>query len=426
MEWPALAERLARLARGIAGRTHAERMLLGAAAYVLAVPGAEPATATREYARRALAGGELAAEGFGSASLGFAIAALTLTDDFAGAEAAGDDALSAAVAAGSRFGFGMTKFLQAQLRYRTGDLRRSEADAAASLDAALETTPIGLASAASQLVDALVAMGRLDEAGEVLERTGLAGELPPMLTFQFLCESRGDLWLAAGEPERALAEHLEAGRRGGDSVTNPTVTRWRAGAALAHLHLGDHAEAERLAAEALDLARSLEGAWSLGMALRVRGMVARGDDAVPRLREAVEVLEGTGAAYELARARVELGSALRRRGERGEAQDHLAAGLDLAARCGARPLAERARSELHAAGARPRRELLAGVEALTARERSVADLAAAGHANKRIAQELFVSLKTVEKHLANAYRKLDISSREELPAALGVGDAAKK
>ena len=81
-------------------------------------------------------------------------------------------------------------------------------------------------------------------------------------------------------------------------------------------------------------------------------------------------------------------------------------------------LAEHARSELYATGARPRRAALDGVESLTDRELRVAKLAAEGQTNRDIAQLLYVTPKTVEVHLTNAYRKLNIGSRRELPAAL--------
>jgi len=81
-------------------------------------------------------------------------------------------------------------------------------------------------------------------------------------------------------------------------------------------------------------------------------------------------------------------------------------------------LAERARAELLTAGAKPRRAVLTGLEALTASERRVAELAAAGMSNPEIAQALFVTLSTVEGHLRHAYRKLSIGSRAELSAAL--------
>ena len=81
-------------------------------------------------------------------------------------------------------------------------------------------------------------------------------------------------------------------------------------------------------------------------------------------------------------------------------------------------LAGHARSELYATGARPRHSALSGVESLTASERRVAVLAAAGQTNRDIAQALFVTPKTVEVHLSNTYRKLGIRSRRELAGAL--------
>jgi DNA-binding CsgD family transcriptional regulator len=92
---------------------------------------------------------------------------------------------------------------------------------------------------------------------------------------------------------------------------------------------------------------------------------------------------------------------------------------DLAHRGGAALLYHRARTELAASGARPRREaLLSGPASLTPSERRIAELAAGGHSNREIASSLFVTPKTVEYHLRNAYRKLDIQTRGELSAAL--------
>jgi DNA-binding NarL/FixJ family response regulator len=82
------------------------------------------------------------------------------------------------------------------------------------------------------------------------------------------------------------------------------------------------------------------------------------------------------------------------------------------------PLAERAYQELRAAGVRPRKVLRTGVDSLTPSEVRVAQLAASGKTNREIAQELYVTPKTVEFHLGQTYRKLDISSRKELGSAL--------
>ena len=92
--------------------------------------------------------------------------------------------------------------------------------------------------------------------------------------------------------------------------------------------------------------------------------------------------------------------------------------LDATARIGATGLADRAHEELVAAGARPRRDrrMLSGRESLTAGEDRVATLAAQGLSNREIAQRQFVTVKAVQWHLRNVYRKLDVSSRDELPA----------
>ena len=92
--------------------------------------------------------------------------------------------------------------------------------------------------------------------------------------------------------------------------------------------------------------------------------------------------------------------------------------LDLAHRCGAIALTERTRTELLAAGGRPRRPVLSGLDSMTPSERRIAQLAAAGLSNHEIAQNLFITTRTVEGHLTHAYQKLAITSREQLPAAL--------
>jgi DNA-binding NarL/FixJ family response regulator len=100
------------------------------------------------------------------------------------------------------------------------------------------------------------------------------------------------------------------------------------------------------------------------------------------------------------------------------AAEPLRAALALASVCGAPALADEVRSELYAAGARPRTDAQSGLASLTASERRVVDLAAGGETNRDIAQALFVTPKTVEVHLSNAYRKLGIRSRRELGRSL--------
>jgi len=109
---------------------------------------------------------------------------------------------------------------------------------------------------------------------------------------------------------------------------------------------------------------------------------------------------------------------LRRRNRRMEARELLRDALDVAHRIGARPLAERAETELRASGGRPRRIVLSGLDSLTASERRIAELAGQGLSNREIAQTLFVTNRTVEGHLTNVFRKLQLDSRTKLHAAL--------
>jgi DNA-binding NarL/FixJ family response regulator len=105
---------------------------------------------------------------------------------------------------------------------------------------------------------------------------------------------------------------------------------------------------------------------------------------------------------ELARSLVDLGAANRLAGSPAEARVLLGRGQELAAFCAATASVERARDELRAAGARPRRSAVSGVDAPTPSERRVAQMAAEGMINREIAGSLFVTDKTVETFCATA------------------------
>ena len=234
----------------------------------------------------------------------------------------------------------------------------------------------------------------------------------------WLIAARGRLRLAEHRPAAALGDLLAAGDLFARlRISTPTVA-WRSDAALAHLALGAHAEARALAAEEVTLAQAFKAPRTLGIALRAAGLTDGGSHGIELLRQAVRALEGSGARLEHARAMADLGAALRRAGQRAESREVLRVALDLAHRCGAIALTERTRTELAAAGGRPRRLVLSGLDSLTPSERRVAQLAADGLSNREIAQNLFITTRTVEGHLTHAYQKLAITSREQLPAAL--------
>ena len=183
--------------------------------------------------------------------------------------------------------------------------------------------------------------------------------------------------------------------------------------------LGERDRAVAVIEAELDSCRSYGSGRALGIALRAAGRIDLEERGLELLAEAVGELAGSPARLEHARALVDLGAALRRAKHPGAARDHLREGLAQARACGARALAERAHEELVATGARPRKIVRAGVDALTSSERRVARMAAEGMTNKQIAQHLFVTVRTVEAHLHHTYQKLDVASRTELGAALG-------
>jgi DNA-binding CsgD family transcriptional regulator len=274
----------------------------------------------------------------------------------------------------------------------------------------------------TQQVEALLERGAVVAAGRALERAALSDAPPDKLPMSEMLFARGLFRGAQGDRAGALEDLLACGERlVSTGSLSPAAFPGRSSAALAHLALGDRDEAQRLAAEEVALARAFEALRPLGIALRAAGLTEGGPSGLDLLREAVTVLEPSEARLELARALVDLGSAVRRAGRRSEARSLLRRGHDLARECGGLALAERAGVELPATGARPRGQLTTGVDALTPSERRVAAMAADGLSNPQIAQALFVSLKTVETHLGHAYQKLGVHSRSELPDELRAG-----
>jgi DNA-binding NarL/FixJ family response regulator len=165
-------------------------------------------------------------------------------------------------------------------------------------------------------------------------------------------------------------------------------------------------------------AQSFGAPRAIGVALRAKALVGPPADRLDGLAAAVDVLAQSQARLEHARVLLDFGAARRAAGQRTAAREPLLEALALTARCGAKALERRARAELAAIGLRPRATDRSGTDSLTPSERRVVELAAAGGTNRAIAQALFVTEKTVETHLGRAFRKLDVSSRRQLPDVL--------
>jgi DNA-binding CsgD family transcriptional regulator len=190
----------------------------------------------------------------------------------------------------------------------------------------------------------------------------------------------------------ALVELIEAGVRSG----HPR----EAAAALERLSERTHASGTE---------------WSLGVEARCRGLVS---DDESLYEESVEHLSRSRAAVELARSRLLYGEWLRRENRRIDAREQLRAAHEMFSRMGADAFVERARRELSATGETVRKRSVETVDELTAQEAQVARLARDGHTNPEIGAQLFISPRTVEYHLRKVFRKLDVTTRKELPGAL--------
>jgi DNA-binding CsgD family transcriptional regulator len=233
-------------------------------------------------------------------------------------------------------------------------------------------------------------------------------------------DARAQLRLVQRRPREALADALEAGRLL-EETFGALIARgfvpWRCTAARAAAALGQLDQARALRDDELEMARAGERPYEIGAMLRAAAVLETGERRIDQLRAAVEMLEGAQSTLELLRALVDLGAALRRAGHRMEARGCLSRALDMASSRGASALAQQAHEELLAAGARPRRTALRGVESLTPSELRVARLAADGLRNREIAEALFVTGKTVDYHLRHVYQKLG-GGRADLAAAL--------
>jgi DNA-binding NarL/FixJ family response regulator len=348
-----------------------------------------------------------------------AVLALTYTDELERAYALTEVMLADAQARGSVMGFLTVTSRRGLIALRRGALAEAEADIRVALEAFTKHNLILVAPLSAAAVGlTLLERGQLDQATAVVEGVTLTPAITEVSIGPVLLEARGRVRLARGQRAQAIADLRYCGQLADRiGMHNPNYLAWRSALALA-LAPEHPGEARELAQAELELARRVGSSRAIGITLRLCGLLTGGKDGIELLEQSVTVLEPTPMRLELAYSLTELGAALRRAGARIAAREPLRQALDLAVRCGATPLAQRARDEALAAGARPRRPWTTGVQALTPSELRVAQLAAQPLSNRDIAQALFITTKTVSDHLSSTYRKLNIHTRDQLTTAM--------
>jgi DNA-binding CsgD family transcriptional regulator len=326
--------------------------------------------------------------------------------------------LTSAIAEAQRIGwatkYGIYSYCRGWPDLYTGRLPVALADAGAAFVVAEQGFETFYPAACAVMAMALLERGDLGQAERVLdidmERWG--GRVDSNVLLPLV---RGRLAAARGDPQTAIPQLRSSGAAAEEAGMHySALADWRSPLIVALVQAGRRNEARRLAEETLALATAWGARWPLANALRVAGIAAGGNEGIALLREACELADGSSARLVSAWSLAALGTALRHDGRLGEARDVLRRAVAVADECAAAALAERCTSELAAAGARPRRRALSGVESLTPAELRVVRAVLEGRTNREVAQALFVTRKAVEFHLANAYRKLGISSRGEL------------
>jgi DNA-binding NarL/FixJ family response regulator len=357
-----------------------------------------------------------------------------LLEDFAAAARHFERGISIAIVQGGSRHLLLIKVEQARTLAVRGDLgraRRLVEEVVEAAQLAGQEWSLGLGLAA--LAPILRTIGELDaarlageQAADITEAAG-AGELARGIRRELALT-----WLEAGDPDRC-AEALTAAGTPGEAHVEPG-SRCLLAEALTHAELarGERRAARGWAESAERWSAPLDLPLSRAYARRAmaRVLLADGDaeGAVGAAREAVALAKAAHAAVERARGLPVLARALLEAGERDQAVATLREAERALGRCGASRQRDAAARELRRLGVRApaRRASQASgtVASLSRRELEVAGLVAAGHSNRQVAAELYLSENTIETHLRRIYAKLEINSRAALASAIGRHQAA--
>lgn len=309
--------------------------------------------------------------------------------------------------------------LQGELALIEGNVLAAATDARSALEPSGYhhlATPLSV----KVLIQALIEQDRPESALQELRRCKLTWDLPPLASQAAILYACGLAHHACGTLQLALEEFQLAGeslqRFGNDT---PAALPWRSAAATILTQLDQPEPARALAAQEIALAEQTAIPETIAHAYRTHAnLLPSENERLIALRHAVALLQHSNARLEHAHALTELATAERTKGHATKARELAHQSWTIAEQLGANKLAIQARDELIHAGGRPRRPTLHGISALTAAELKVATLAAHGMTNTHIANTLTLATKTIEGHLANTYRKLDINGRTQLAATI--------
>jgi DNA-binding CsgD family transcriptional regulator len=356
---------------------------------------------------------------------------VVLLDRMMQAEGAAQDRRLAEAArrvAGDADSLSFVRQAQAERALRQGDATLARALVDESLDL--------VRSGASQVAVAARMMTSLHVAVVTGERARLSAESAELRSFDhriggqrlgtFADHAQGLLALAEGRMDEALM-HLEPLTRDlllGNGPTDP-VPMGRSDLVEALVRSGDLAAARDVAAHLERTLAACTDPAARALLLRARAISGLAGDAPAALATAASQFRASGHPFEQARTQLVLGELLRRERALTAARHELRAAVAAFDRMGALPWSRRAQAELRATGSAVPRLRSDAWDSLTAQELRVATTVAAGASNRQAAETLFLSHRTVEYHLAAAFRKLGVSSRTALAHSLAARESAR-
>ena len=311
----------------------------------------------------------------------------------------------------------------ADAAFRLGDWEAADAAARQTFQLAEEVGHRHLAGWALTIrIRILAAQGRSQESRAAAATALAIAESDRISTgLRYARGALGFLELGLDRVDAAICELEQVERlTQGSGHEEPVIVPWVPDLVEAYARQGRAGDARRVLARLERQAVSTASPVAAAAAARCRGLLD--DDFEPAFAAALAFDDRRPMPFERARTLLAFGRRLHRSRQRAAARDHLRAALEGFERLKASAWARQAEAELRAAGGR--RRTCPDHHALTPQELRVAAAVQRGASNRDIAADLFLSPKTVEFHLRQIYRKLDIHSRTQLVAALAERDGA--
>ena len=310
----------------------------------------------------------------------------------------------------------------AEVEYRAGRWDQAIAHAEQAISLATDTEQLWLlAFVHTTAAFPLARRGSWDQTEHHVDRAQQCAQIThTAAAYNYASTASAMLALSRGEPDLAIeATDQIASWRNIDGLFEPGMLPWPELRAEALVRAGRFGEAALLLDKLLELAGARGRHSTFVAAHHVRGLLdgalGHSDNAAFQFTQSLQHAQHVAMPFEQALTQLQYGAQLRRTGQRRHAAAHLRQAEQTLSALNAAPFLSLARAELVACGLTPRVAAILPQATLTPQELAIAQLVTQGFRNRDIAGTLFVSTKTVEFHLRNIYRKLNLRTRVHSP-----------